>query len=268
MHSYTDGWEEGGGSGLPTFSLGQVTELNTESNTDSGILTLLYTSSSTINHLEGDRNHGYKLRWKREEEVQIDIYTDRRHTQKHASHPQSERVKGVRVSGTRSPLSGLGQPGRNKGKCESVIVSEEKRADLDWLELAARQENGAKSSIVDYRKAKRATCLEDFGSCQCSFPSSVYRVTFSYLPAQHHRAQQESRLEAAASGSMVLDSTHIAQRPKSIGSVWNVHKLGRRVCTKTEQLFQILPPSVSRSTDTLSKEYCCHCQCCAALVFV
>ena len=89
MHSYTDGWEEGGGSGLPTFFLGQVTELNTESNTDSGILTLLYTSSSTINHLEGDRNHGYKLRWKREEEVQIDIYTDRRHTQSTQATPRA-----------------------------------------------------------------------------------------------------------------------------------------------------------------------------------
>lgn len=94
------------------------------------------------------------------------LYRQTAHTE-HASHPQSERVKGVGVSGTRSPLPGLGQPGRNKRKCESVTVSEEKRVDLDWLEPAARQD-GAKPSIVDYRKAKRATCLEEFGSCQCT----------------------------------------------------------------------------------------------------
>jgi len=100
----------------------------------------------------------------------IFIQRDGTHTHKYPSHPQSERVKSESVSGTRSPLPELGQPGRNGSKCESVIVSERKRADLDRLELATRQEEGAKSSIVGYRYCKEPLSWKSSDPANVVFP--------------------------------------------------------------------------------------------------
>lgn len=130
----------------------------------------------------------------------------------------------------------------------------EKRADLDWSEPATRQKEGTKSStgIVGYCRAKRATFLEEFGSCQCSFPSSVYRVTFSCLPAQHpNKSPGWKQQPAVGVLDRVLEYLH-----HTVAQVCKISmeraQVGRR-STKTEQLFQILPPSVSRSTYTPSQ---------------
>lgn len=132
-------------------------------------------------------------------------------------------------------------------------MSEKKRADLGWSEPTTRQNEGAKSSIVGYCKTKRATFLEEFGCCQCSFPSSVYRVTFSYLPAQHPNKNPGWKQQPAVVWySIVLEYSH-----HTVAQVCKISmeraQVGKR-STKTEQLFQILPPSVSRSTDTPSQK--------------